>query len=608
MKQRDKNTLVKQNLGFTASSGASSAQKAASTLPPTSPPSQFDQDNDVDMLCYDVEEAKVLSEGETMFETGGPSSEPIKDLANSNEPIKDLAQSSFDSTENNKSKRDRSVEKEQSFEEFEKSLFLQVRDDLQCVNCKSSSLGNHGVGGDANQFNVRLIQVKCKKCGRKMRLKDLLIKANLSQEVKAYEEKLIENKVKKPKKEQKDIISKFVKVIDNFIVKEKTELVIPDKATVVVCEPDLDGPSKQEENKEILMLKEENYKLLESISQLAILVKQNRELIAQLNSKLRESKANESFKTTKREDKTVTAQNNLNFNKESTPVSTKGKPIQVPTVGKEGKMLPKGSTNDKTRIIDSKLQVNYQEKGHGQRFFSGKGKLESQDQKSETNQTNEIAPDQKGNEETWSQVVRKHRPRKEKVKESSISNTAIKRMAVGLTKKRREPLEFVRLHIEIYDTRSIKRAKKEMQVAKLVWTLLKMIGIARWTLEYSLIGNSILEIYVKANNLNSVKETLAEKEMNLIEEFDIATKPTHAQTDDYKSLLVKRIKFLYGRARLVNLRKCILGGLPEEIVKEVTGTDLEDQEGSQQDDHTVSDREEKDNMVIDSPNGDNHHA
>ena len=143
----------------------------------------------------------------------------------------------------------------------------------------------------------------------------------------------------------------------------------------------------------------------------------------------------------------------------------------------------------------------------------------------------------------------------------------------------------------------------------MIWKLIKILGIGRWTLEYSLIGNSILEIYVKSDSVESVKQELAKKEMNLLQDFDITAKPEHAQTEDFKHLLVKRIKFLYERARLVNMKKCILSGLSDDIVTAVTSKNDESRRASiSHSDHSEGDRKEMDNMVIDSPKGDNHHA
>jgi hypothetical protein len=143
---------------------------------------------------------------------------------------------------------------------------------------------------------------------------------------------------------------------------------------------------------------------------------------------------------------------------------------------------------------------------------------------------------------------------------SPRSRKAWKRVTASLVKERTEPLQFKKIHIRITDSRPLKRCKSAKEVNELLRQLLKHIGIEHLCPLYSKIGNSILEVYVPANSLRDVIGTLEMKKVEIL----------------FESKAAKRLAFLYKRARLVNLKKCVLEGFDEAFVQKILNYVTED--------------------------------
>ena len=250
MEQSDKNAFTKQSSDSADDFGASSARQAGSPAPPSSTQTTFDQINISSDMVIDSDAKISPSEDETSFETGELETGPISGSANNR------------SQSSKATKRDRSVEKENNFEKFEKALFARVKADLKCSKCDGTQLTNSGVGGSVNQFNVRLIQVKCKACAKKMRLKELLEYSRMTLEIEEYDlKKKSDFDSKTPKKEQKNTKKEQKNTpLTKFSEPEKAKEAVSSepKNEAPQSKSEVDDPIELEKSKEVYALKQEN--------------------------------------------------------------------------------------------------------------------------------------------------------------------------------------------------------------------------------------------------------------------------------------------------------------------------------------------------------------
>jgi hypothetical protein len=73
-----------------------------------------------------------------------------------------------------------------------------------------------------------------------------------------------------------------------------------------------------------------------------------------------------------------------------------------------------------------------------------------------------------------------------------------------------------------------------------------------------------MEIYVRRDRFAQVLEILEKAGIEVIEDLDLMKAPEYGTGKEVKSILLRRLSWLYRDARLVRLRECILGGLPRE--------------------------------------------
>jgi hypothetical protein len=144
-----------------------------------------------------------------------------------------------------------------------------------------------------------------------------------------------------------------------------------------------------------------------------------------------------------------------------------------------------------------------------------------------------------------------------------------KKIGRSLLKKQDKPLEFTRVHFQVLDNRPIKKCKNFHEVKEVIRGLFADLKIKKSVVEFSMIGKSIIEMYVKTDHMAKVEEALASHDIKLDFNMDLTAPPEFAKVKDPQGKLVSRLGFLYKQARLQNLRECILENLTQELKEAV---------------------------------------
>lgn len=132
-----------------------------------------------------------------------------------------------------------------------------------------------------------------------------------------------------------------------------------------------------------------------------------------------------------------------------------------------------------------------------------------------------------------------------------------------------EPIEFAKIQFVVPNTKSLKALKP---YARREWVAkaLKFLGVKSVTFEHSLIGNSIIEIYVPVEEATKVKRKLSEQDVELVKGNNLCP-VNHTQSNDHiKQAIISRIAVLLNRAKLQRLKACILRDQPTEIREAAT--------------------------------------
>lgn len=81
----------------------------------------------------------------------------------------------------------------------------------------------------------------------------------------------------------------------------------------------------------------------------------------------------------------------------------------------------------------------------------------------------------------------------------------------------------------------------------------------------SKIGNSIIEIYIPKPEKEQILAKLEEQNVKVDLNYNITDRsPYLTKTKNPKEKMIRRLAFLYGKAKFANLKKCILSGLDED--------------------------------------------
>lgn len=132
-----------------------------------------------------------------------------------------------------------------------------------------------------------------------------------------------------------------------------------------------------------------------------------------------------------------------------------------------------------------------------------------------------------------------------------------------------EPLRFLRYHVHLTDKRPLRLAKSGKDKTRILRAMCKELDINKHVYAISLIGTSIAELYVREDESGWVDDRLAEKNLTFMEEPDVLAASPFARTENVEGIVAKRLAHLYLTVRLLNLKECILRGLPEAMKTEI---------------------------------------
>ena len=151
---------------------------------------------------------------------------------------------------------------------------------------------------------------------------------------------------------------------------------------------------------------------------------------------------------------------------------------------------------------------------------------------------------------------------------TTTSNRTIRRRAETLFEVRdSKPLEFAKIYVKVGNPRSLKQAKTAREANQIVSKAIASLGVKKDVFLYSKIGNSMIELYVPADKRTQVAGQIKWSGGVIDNNFDAREVPVYGKQtpEQVGNHMVKRLAYLYRRARLVNLKKCILDGYREEV-------------------------------------------
>ena len=165
----------------------------------------------------------------------------------------------------------------------------------------------------------------------------------------------------------------------------------------------------------------------------------------------------------------------------------------------------------------------------------------------------------------------KSKVKMQKVKKESqkTRKERLEKLASTLIQPKKAPMEVSKMHIKLSDVRVLKKAASPSEARKIIWALINAQGIRDHVLEISLIGLSIVELYINAERKIEIEQVLTKKEIEILVDYNPLMVPTYAREENIEPRIVKRISWMYGRARTQRLKACMLEGLPENVCQEI---------------------------------------
>jgi hypothetical protein len=140
--------------------------------------------------------------------------------------------------------------------------------------------------------------------------------------------------------------------------------------------------------------------------------------------------------------------------------------------------------------------------------------------------------------------------------------------AVKLIKKPSAPAKFSMLHLKLEYTYKLRR-KSRSERSTYLKQLFKTLGIEKNVVSFSLIGLSVVELYVPTSTLEETRSKLNSRGAQITESFDRLNPPPYLdRPDKFKEALTHRLAVLLLRSRFLNLNHAILSGIPEDIATE----------------------------------------
>lgn len=155
----------------------------------------------------------------------------------------------------------------------------------------------------------------------------------------------------------------------------------------------------------------------------------------------------------------------------------------------------------------------------------------------------------------------------------------LKKMARKLATRKSQ--EFEKLWIKLNNSLFKTLSSQGMSTTEILKNMLRSVGIKNDVVALSKIGNSLLEIYVPVSKLDKVTGRLAQHRVEFETGLDQTAAPPYGpQGSRNIEIMVQRLAHLYENKKLLNLRECILRGLPLEIQDQIMKICLKKQKSS----------------------------
>jgi hypothetical protein len=142
--------------------------------------------------------------------------------------------------------------------------------------------------------------------------------------------------------------------------------------------------------------------------------------------------------------------------------------------------------------------------------------------------------------------------------------------AAKMIAPRTAPLEFARFYFKLNDPRAFRYCTSVKESVKLLWAIPKALGIKREKIfEVSRIGYAFVEVYTTTEDLAAVMATFEKAGVPTHTNRNLLEPPQYNPDLDVRSKVINRLGWLFRRAKLQNLKKCILSGLPADVQNEI---------------------------------------
>ena len=490
------------------------------------------------------------------------------------------------------------------FPAFEKDFFKNVQTHLRCLGtkddipCNGHTLRNHGLGGSTGQGGIKLIQVECKNCLKRFRLRDLLEKQGYFMLLKLYTsywevftrkgiekqsgQRSITNFLQKPPSEEPLSFTQSTQEIDEIVMETQDTEMDPPLA-IEATQPDYQMMVRMIES--LQQDKEQNQEIIRDLSeQIRVLTNEIREMrlaaakpplapgpivtgtIRKSSHEFSPAKRNATPETVQQMTSPVQAVTGILKRPSTSVITATNAAMPTANSSKQAATRSANANNEPALAQDGNI-IALQKQVESltllvTRFITNQAP-ESIEPLSTDPTPAEAA------QASYAKVAAKPAPGEIKRKRMLKKNqTRLLKMVC----EKPPPATFSKIYIRIVETKEFKAVQQDPhKTALLITKLLKAIKINRQVTASSKIGNSLLELYIPDAVLPSVRKTLTELKITIIADIDVNTVPVFAKVSPevVKQKVINRLAYLYGRYKFINFRKCVLSGISPEMTTSV---------------------------------------
>jgi len=413
------------------------------------------------------------------------------------------------------------------FAAWEKFFMQEHKNKLICDGCYAKSITSHGVGGNKSQMGYRLIQTRCSECGKSSRVETLLKHSQLDILLEEYTNKVKEtNQLPRPAPSTKRALvqknltlrAKAKSTPATSSTAEAAPVVVTSSSTANIETEGTEDTQDAKETAETPLVTAQESKQAQQMKELiGLMIKQQEQLSSQqkqidlLTAQLKQLLTNRTTET------------------KTTPAIT-------------AVVTPKTNNSTKNTTVP-KMQT------------TGKEAVDSPAKTSSKNKETK----------TFAEAVKMNLPKKTKMKENKL-----KRIAKQMWEPKEVPLEFTRFHIHLNDSRPLKKCKSKNEKRRVIYACLRSMGIRNHIIHASPVGNSIIEVYSIDKMREDMLDILDEKGIKNTLAPDLMKKPNFQNAKEVdRTLLIKRLGWIYFHATLQNLKKAVIQDMATDIQDEI---------------------------------------